>query len=398
LLKRIEDGAYGDLAAALFDDGVIGRANSPFPPFVESFEQMTALLPEQVALLDENWDVVTANTPWITAARMLGHSGLEIGGNYKRFCIEKATEGYLPAIRVLEGIVRLDSGPENSFRFVQEGVGPLEGSIFQICLRRTRVQDRSFTVATRIDITELRGLRDMRKEFGELLMESRADERRRLARELHDSTMQQLLCLRLGIGQLKRSPAPKQADQVLDEMDVILGNALSELRTISYLAHPPLLDEVGLHQALQLLVDGFMRRSGLHTTLDWRGEASTEDHLAEIAIYRIVQEALSNVHRHSGGHAVTVRVTIRSEMIEARITDDGVGMPRRPSGGVGLAGMRARLEELGGQLKLRSNNYGTEIIATVPRAAVDTGTGFPSADFPAPDGGNGSTLTEQIAC
>jgi two-component system NarL family sensor kinase len=270
---------------------------------------------------------------------------------------------------VLGGLAALDSGTENSCRFVHEGVGSQKGVVFEICLTRTRVSDRIVTVVTRTDITELRSLRELRERLDETLTQTRAQERRRLARELHDSTMQQLHCLTLALGQLRRSFPPKQANDIVDDMEAILGHAQSELRTMSYLAHPPLLEELGLRRAIQALVDGFTRRSGLHTTFQWKGADSGGEHLAEVALYRIVQEALSNVHRHARADCARVSVSIGNGTIEARVVDDGVGMPKRPVDGVGMAGMRARLEELGGALSVHSSKFGTEIIAAVPRSA-----------------------------
>ena len=376
---RPEPYAKNDLVAAMFGGEVVQARNAAVHyQFVKMFEQTTGLLPEQIALLDEDWDVVTANEPWTAAARKHGHTGLEIGGNYRRFCADRAAGGDAHANTVLDGIEKLDSGEQSSFRFVYEGAGLAQGTIFQICLTRSRVNDRTVTVATRTEINELT---DLSERLGEMLFESRAAERRRLTRELHDSTMQQLHCLMLGLGQLKRTHPPKEANAIVDEMETILGNAQSELRTMSYLAHPPLLERLGLHGALKSLVDGFTRRSGLDTCLRWNAGASSSDHLADVALYRIVQEALSNISRHAHAGSAVVHISVHDGFIEAKVVDDGVGMPNRPVAGVGLAGMRTRLAELGGSLEIRSDKSGTAIIAAIPRTAKSAGAGLATANL-----------------
>lgn len=205
----------------------------------------------------------------------------------------------------------------------------------------------------------------------EMFQQGQAQERRRITRELHDSTMQLLSCLSLALGRLKRPLRSTRKTELILEMESLLGDAQSELRTLSYLAHPPLLEEVGLRQALETLLQGFGRRCGLNTSLHWNGEFADSVDAIEVVVYRVVQEALSNVHRHARAANVAVILTTGVGVTEVKIADDGVGMPLRPIHGVGLCGMKARLEELGGTLTLRSACPGTEVVATIPQQWQD---------------------------
>lgn len=202
--------------------------------------------------------------------------------------------------------------------------------------------------------------------FIEFFQEGQAQERRRITREIHDSTMQLLSCLSLALARLKQPHRPRQTGEIIQEMEELLIEAQSELRTLSYLANPPPLEALGLHAALQALVEGFGRRSGLKATLRWEGETDSPSHESEFALYRVVQEALSNVHRHARAAHVVVAVASRPDLIEVSIRDDGLGMPMQPAYGVGLSGMRARLDEVGGCLAIRPASPGTELVAAVP--------------------------------
>ena len=202
--------------------------------------------------------------------------------------------------------------------------------------------------------------------FIEFFQEGQTQERQRITREIHDSTMQLLSCLGLALARLKQPHRSRQSGDIIAEMEALLNEAQSELRTFSYLAHPPSLETMGLHDALATLVEGFGRRSGLNANLRWKGERALADQRTEIALYRIVQESLSNVHRHARAANVTVAISNEPNSIEIQIIDDGLGMPVQPIYGVGLSGMKARLEEVEGRLTIQQASPGTVVIATAP--------------------------------
>jgi two-component system NarL family sensor kinase len=156
----------------------------------------------------------------------------------------------------------------------------------------------------------------------------------------------------------------------------LLDQAINETRTISHLLHPPLLDETGFASAARWYVEGFTKRSGIQTGLDMPDNLDRLSSSMELALFRVLQESLTNVHRHSQSPRADVTVRVSSSEGMLRVRDYGKGMPpdvlgrfrrRRAHGGVGLAGMRERIRELGGQLEMDSDAHGTQVVATVPR-------------------------------
>jgi signal transduction histidine kinase len=219
---------------------------------------------------------------------------------------------------------------------------------------------------TRYDVTELVRLRRLREIFSTSLIQGQNDERRRMAREIHDSTMQLLASIGLALGQLKRTPEVNHSSLILTEIEELLAETQREIRSISYLAHPPALQELGLTKAIESLVTGYCRRTGLNLSFRTDTEVPPVWKTAEMALYRVVQESLSNVHRHAHATEAAVGLFVRKSMIHAVVVDNGSGFSRSTAPGVGLVGMRERLEELGGRLAIRARHPGTAIIASLP--------------------------------
>ena len=202
------------------------------------------------------------------------------------------------------------------------------------------------------------------------------EERRRIARELHDGTAQNLFAISVNLAKLGQlSPEDKlDAKLLLAECQSLGDQSLQEIRTLSYVLHPPLLDEAGLNSAIRWFVEGFSRRSGIYVDV----HAQAIDRLpseVEMALFRIVQEALTNVHRHSGSDTATIRIDRKADDVVLEIVDQGKGLSFSSeddnneelfTGGVGIPGMRQRLRRLGGSLKICSNDTGTLITAIVP--------------------------------
>ncbi len=205
------------------------------------------------------------------------------------------------------------------------------------------------------------------------LMRMQDEERRRIARELHDSLGQELAAAKMTVDGIVNQSSAASKDQSAVEASGSIDRALQQVRTMSHLLHPPLLDEVGLVSALRWYLDGLTKRSGIETTLEV--QPANFPRLTpqfETAIFRIVQEALTNVFRHS--EATTSRVTlVRDENnVVIEIRDNGKGMDEgttkfRPGTmGVGIGGMRQRVEEFGGTLRLTNANPGTIVQVTIP--------------------------------
>jgi signal transduction histidine kinase len=208
-------------------------------------------------------------------------------------------------------------------------------------------------------------------------LKSQDQERRRIARDLHDSVAQQLVGQLLSLKQLQNRMAstdPELKSLVADSLQ-IGKDCLREVRTISFLLHPPHLQELGLAGAVQYYAQEFGARSGIRVTvrLPQRATHLSADH--ELALYRVVQEALSNIHRHSGSPTADVRLICGRENVRLEIRDTGKGMPGtsqldgQPAAfGIGIPGMRERLRSLGGQLEILPAKPGTRVLAILPRA------------------------------
>jgi PAS domain S-box-containing protein len=213
------------------------------------------------------------------------------------------------------------------------------------------------------------------RELSARLLRLQDEERRRLARDLHDSTGQTLTALKMTAASLQRVVAGvPQASKLVHDLNARADEALQEIRSMSHLLHPPLLDEVGFASAARWYVEGFAKRSGIRSNLDLASvpQLNKEE---ELVFFRVLQESLTNVLRHSGSTVVDIRLTCDGKNGVLSIKDYGKGIASeklegfRETGagvGVGLGGMKQRLRELGGHLRLESERTGTCVIATLP--------------------------------
>lgn len=225
-----------------------------------------------------------------------------------------------------------------------------------------------------------RKLQDSEKSLRHLslrLLQSQDEERRRIGRDLHDSVGQYLVALKMKLDSLKSGAARNQFNAgSLAECAQLTEEVLKDVRTMSYLLYPPLLEELGLKSAVPWYVDGFTKRSGIKTTLEMTPEFGRLPHDLEVALFRVLQESLTNVHRHSGSATAAVRLVSKNRTVTLQIIDEGhgirpenVGRPGqdgRGAMGVGLRGMNERISQLGGSLEVCSCQDGTTITATVP--------------------------------
>jgi signal transduction histidine kinase len=217
-------------------------------------------------------------------------------------------------------------------------------------------------------------------EIGERLVALQEEERRRIAAELHDSTGQHLVAGGLFLVQLRSlvGDVAGSAD-VMDQIQTTLREAQKEIRIFTYLLYPPDLRRVGLKETVERFVEGFARRTGIRLRIEVAGSADGAPYELQRSILRIVQEALSNVHRHAQATSVAVTLTAKPDRIQLRVADNGRGFAKANGGpvnsGVGLPGMEARIRQFGGDLKVYSGKRGTLVVATVPiaqRSAVSS--------------------------
>jgi signal transduction histidine kinase len=214
------------------------------------------------------------------------------------------------------------------------------------------------------------------QRLSQRLLKIQDEERRKISRDLHDSTGQTLTALKISVSFLqdrwKEDPASLA---IISDVAQLADKALEEIRTMSYLLHPPLLDEVGFVCAAEWYIEGFAKRSGINVKADIANSHGRLPRKVEVALFRVLQESLTNVHRHSGASEASIRFQYEDEAVILEVRDFGKGIPEERlrllhgvSGetGVGLAGMRERLHELDGKLEIESVGRGTSMRATVP--------------------------------
>ncbi len=228
-----------------------------------------------------------------------------------------------------------------------------------------------------VDVTARRKAEEALRKLSGRLLGIQDQERRRIARELHDSLGQYLAGLKIAIEMLSSAGVGKN-EALLAECSDILDKSIAETRTLSHLLHPPLLDEAGFSSAASWFVSGFSQRSRIPVSLDLPPDLPRLPESVEIALFRVLQESLTNVHRHSRAASAEIKVDADAEQVSIEIRDHGRGMPayvlQQIEGdgtklGVGLAGMRERIHELGGTFEVLSDDQGTTVRATVPLGA-----------------------------
>jgi PAS domain S-box-containing protein len=258
----------------------------------------------------------------------------------------------------------------------------------ELSLSTWQADEDTFYTAIISDISLRKEAEDSLRQLSALLLRLQDEERRRLARELHDSTAQTLSALSLNLSaleQLAEVKLPPRARKALTESLALADEACNEVRTFSYLLHPPLLDEAGLGEALRWYVNGFAQRTRIQVDLAVLpaefGRLSPD---IEIALFRVAQEALTNVYRHSGSSTAGVRLMLDSGEVTLEVWDQGKGLPEGSSKhsepspatlGVGIRGIRERVRQLGGRMRLGSKQPGAvvEVVLPISRASQARG-------------------------
>jgi PAS domain S-box-containing protein len=252
-----------------------------------------------------------------------------------------------------------------------------DGSQVTVASRWTTLRDHNGKsvgwLEINTDITARKRAEEAARSLSGRILTLQDDERRRIARGLHDSLGQYLTALKMNLDVLQSSKDNNA--KLASECSEILDKCLTETRTISYLLHPPLLDEAGFGSAARWYVDGFSQRSGIKVNLSLPPKLDRMHKDVEVALFRAVQEGLTNVHRHSGCSVVDVSLSVNMKQLRLQIKDDGRGIPPKrlrsliegaAESGVGLAGMRERVRELGGSLEIRSDRGGTRVVISIP--------------------------------
>jgi PAS domain S-box-containing protein len=324
-----------------------------------------------------DWDLVTNQLWW--------NEGFEALFGYDRGEIEKTIDSWYNRIhpaertRVISGIHRvIDEGGttwSDEYRFLCK-----DGNYAYVLDRGEVIRHQDGQAVRMVggmrDLTE-RNLAEAAVQAlpGELLR-AQDEERRRIARELHDSTAQDLAVVSMNLGRLEEWMEGKDpwAENLLADSLAVLSQGNRDLRTLAHLLHPPMLEELGLLGALRDYVEGFSARSGIQVELECVEDFERCSPEVETALFRVVQESLANVHRHSASKVALVKLIRNGDLIELTIKDRGKGLPRglllgtadRARVGVGISGMRQRIIQLQGRLEIVSSEEGTTVCAVLP--------------------------------
>ena len=275
-------------------------------------------------------------------------------------------------MNIVRGEIRLDSHRQRP-RTIRLTLSPVrEQSVHTICVVATELTKLIETnEALRVSELSLR-------QLSARLLKLQDEERRRIARDLHDTTGQKIAVLSMSLDRLAKLVDTRKADvkDALAESRDVVGKIGEEIRTLSYLLHPPLLDECGLASAVLWYAEGFKKRSGIHLNVAIDEELVRLTTDAETALFRVLQESLTNVHRYSGSPSAEIRIFQSPSKVHLEIVDHGKGAKAgteratfagAPTLGVGIPGMRERIRQLGGQLEVEFSNEGTRVYATLPR-------------------------------
>ena len=211
------------------------------------------------------------------------------------------------------------------------------------------------------------------QDLSSQLLQAQDEERRRISRELHDSTGQLLVALTMNLARLKSEQALNPvAEAVVDDTSAVVDEMSRQIRTMSYLLHPPLLDEAGLASAVKWYIEGFSNRSSVDVTLELAPDLGRLPQELEITLFRLIQESLTNIHRHSGSQTALIRLRRDANEVILEIVDSGKGLAssrlteHNARRGVGILGMKERVRRFGGVLDISSTQAGTTVHASLP--------------------------------
>jgi two-component system NarL family sensor kinase len=335
-------------------------------------------LSAHIAILDETGTIIAVNQAWRRFADENGFAGRNygIGAKYLEFGNCSSDQEAKAAARGIGEVLR---GHADGFRLLYPCACVDGQRWFQLRLSQFVEGGGKRLLVSHEDVTEVKMAQEAQRDIDNRILQSRDEERRKIARELHDSTVQKIFAVNLNLMGLKTSigSGEKKVQDLLAETISLGRECMQELRTISYLLRPPLPAGHDFLPALYSYVDGFCKRSGIRVNLVLPSHAGRMAPKIENALFRVIQETLSNIHRHSQSATATVALRKNEETVVLEVRDKGKGMPHGSGDGPywatsgGLAGIEERVHELGGSLEIKPANPGTVVTATIPLTAVD---------------------------
>jgi signal transduction histidine kinase len=238
--------------------------------------------------------------------------------------------------------------------------------------RRTQIKLNAahdeMEIAVKQRTAELAQANEKLRELTSSILHLEDEERRRFARDLHDSVGQLLAVIGMNLTSFQDENLSPDGVRMLHDSHQLIEQISNEIRTISHLLHPPLLDEAGLREAIKIYAEGFSQRSKVAARIDIPEDLPRLSQDLEISLFRVVQECLTNIHKHAGATSVAISICNSAGEISLTVSDNGKGLPAGHSFGVGLRGMEERIRQLRGNFKISSNAQGTTVLVRVPRA------------------------------
>jgi signal transduction histidine kinase len=332
------------------------------------------VMTSEIAILDEAGVVLVANRAWHEFMRNSGKYCQDngIGVPYLELHTLKPVRSQLHAYRL--GVMDVIAGRQKEFQFnfrARAFGGYRNYRLHVSCMDAGRWKR---ILVARDDVTELETALDEVDNMAVRLVNLQEKERQRYAAELHDSTVQHLTAATLNLMVLRDRIDGKREGSIIASVEKSIAEAQREIRSVSYLLYPRALDEDGLRPTLARFVAGYSSRTDIHVALRTTGPLEALPLPLKRAILRIVQEAMANVHRHACAKSVDVAVTVTASRVSLSVSDDGIGLAKDANGklakpGIGISGMRARANQFGGCLKLRSSGRGTLVFSRLPMPA-----------------------------
>jgi two-component system NarL family sensor kinase len=333
-------------------------------------------LDSHVAILDEAGNLIDGNEAWLKSSVMLlwpalhnqQRAAYEVDGNRRDF--------------IFDSFAHLVRSARHRFKANYHREVDDRRRVFEFSATRIRTHGAPHILVVHEDVTERKEANTRIKELSRRAADIQQDERQRIAREIHDSTSQHLIAISLNLINLRRERAVSgKMSKLLEDIEKSTSDAQQEIRLFSYLLYPSQLERSGVRPTIEHYVKGFSDRAGIEPHVELCEEMDDLNIDVQQSLLRIVQEALVNVHRHAAATNVSVRVRAHGDGLLMTIADNGIGMPARPADasaedenlGVGIPGMRARVQECGGTFRIDSSRFGTKLVVTIPRDDAEWG-------------------------
>jgi PAS domain S-box-containing protein len=307
------------------------------------------------------------------AQRIKGFKPQEIiGKHFRTFYPPEAQTAQIPEeeLKIAASAGRFE---DEGWRIRKDG-SQFWANVIITAIRNEKGELLGFGKVTR-DLTERKRIEERLRDLSHSVLKTQDEERGRLGRELHDTVGQYLVAAKMSLDSLMSDgQLDPEVRHRLEDSVPLIDRAIREVRTLSYLVYPPMLEEMGLASAIRWHLEGFSKRSGIQTECERCDDVRLQRD-AELALFRVFQESLTNVHRHSQSKTARIRFVVQDNRAVLEVRDEGIGLPADTDDssvvsvsklGVGIRGMAERIRQLGGQLSINSTPHGTTVRATIP--------------------------------